>query len=100
MAKYELRLYLTGETREGKKALKRLKKVLEKQVEGEYNLEVIDIKKHPKLAEEEKILATPTVEKHLPLPVKRIIGKLDKKEEILFGLDLVPEEESLEKEDE
>jgi circadian clock protein KaiB len=45
--------------------------------------------KQPKLAEDDKILATPTLIKILPPPVARIIGDLSNREKILLGLDLV-----------
>ena len=44
---------------------------------------------HPNLAEDDKILATPTLIKILPPPVRRIIGDLSNKEKVLLGLDLV-----------
>ena len=42
----------------------------------------------PQLAEDEKILATPTVVKELPPPIRRIIGDLSDSERVLLGLDL------------
>lgn len=86
--KYELRLYITGNSPESKKTIKRLKDILGEELEGKYKLEVIDIKENPQIAEEEKILVTPVVEKKLPKPVKRIVGKLSDKEEVLSGLNL------------
>jgi circadian clock protein KaiB len=51
-------------------------------------LVIIDILQHPQLAEDEKILATPTLIKSLPLPIRRIIGDLSATEKVLLGLDL------------
>ena len=48
--------------------------------------------KNPQLAEEDKILATPTLSKILPPPVRRIIGDLSDRERVLIGLDLLFEE--------
>jgi len=53
---------------------------------------VIDVLKNPQLAEEDKILATPTLAKILPPPVRRIIGDLSDRERVLIGLDLLYEE--------
>jgi circadian clock protein KaiB len=50
---------------------------------------VIDVIKQPQLAEDDKILATPTLIKILPPPVARIIGDLSDREKVLLGLDLV-----------
>lgn len=92
MVKYELRLYITGKTEKTEKKIKKLRETLTEKLEDEYNLEVKDIKENPQLAEDEKILATPVVEKKLPKPVKRIIGELSNQEKILLGLDLVTKE--------
>jgi circadian clock protein KaiB len=53
---------------------------------------VIDVLKNPQLAEEDKILATPTLSKILPPPVRRIIGDLSDRERVLIGLDLLYDE--------
>jgi circadian clock protein KaiB len=87
--KYVLKLYVTGLTPRSQDAVKNLKKILNKDYKGVYSLRVIDVVKHPNLAEDDKILATPTLIKILPPPVRRIIGDLSNKEKVLLGLDLV-----------
>ena len=88
-AKYVLKLYVTGVTSRTKTALKNIKKILNEDYKGVYSLKVIDVIKQPKLAEDDKILATPTLIKILPPPVARIIGDLSDREKVLLGLDLV-----------
>jgi len=88
-----LKLYVTGKTDNSVKAIKNLKAVLETELKGLYTLEVIDVLEHPQLAEEDKILATPTLTKVLPPPVRKIIGDLSDKEKVLLGLDLTVEKE-------
>ena len=87
--KYVLKLYVTGMTPRSQAALKNLKKILNEDYKGAYSLKVIDVVKQPKLAEDDKILATPTLIKILPPPVTRIIGDLSDREKVLLGLDLV-----------
>ena len=87
--KYVLKLYVTGVTPRSQAAIKNLEKILDKDYKGVYSLKVIDVIKQPQLAEEDKILATPTLIKILPPPVARIIGDLSDKEKILLGLDFV-----------
>ena len=87
--KYVLKLYVTGTTPRSKVALKNIEKILSEDYKGVYSLNVIDVMKHPKLAEDDKILATPTLIKILPPPVARIIGDLSNREKVLLGLDLV-----------
>jgi circadian clock protein KaiB len=53
-----------------------------------YELIIIDVLETPELAEQEKIMATPTVIKELPLPTRRIIGDLTDENKVMMGLDL------------
>jgi circadian clock protein KaiB len=50
--------------------------------------EIIDILENPEIAEQEKILATPTLVKRFPAPVRKVIGDLSQREKVLFGLGL------------
>jgi circadian clock protein KaiB len=87
--KYLLKLFVTGQTQRSESAISDLRNICEEELKGEYDLIVIDILKRPQLAEDERILATPTVIKELPPPIRRIIGDLSEKEKVLLGLDLV-----------
>ncbi|MGK7933916.1 MAG: circadian clock protein KaiB [Microcystaceae cyanobacterium] len=89
---YVLKLYVAGNTPNSVRALKTLKNILEQEFKGVYALKVIDVLKNPQLAEEDKILATPTLSKILPPPVRKIIGDLSDREKVLIGLDLLYEE--------
>lgn len=86
--KYLLRLFITGKTAKSEQCIANLRKICEKDLNGEYKLEIIDVLEHPQLAEDEKILATPTLIKKLPPPVRRLIGDLSEAEKVLLGLDL------------
>jgi len=87
--KYVLKLYVTGETPRSRAALKNLENILDENYKGVYSVKVIDVIKHPQLAEDDKILATPALIKILPPPVARIIGDLSDRKKVLLGLDLV-----------
>jgi circadian clock protein KaiB len=86
--KYLLRLFITGKTDKSEQSIANLQSICEKDLRGEYELEVIDVLEKPQLAEDEKILATPTLIKKLPPPLRRLIGDLSDIEKVLFGLDL------------
>jgi circadian clock protein KaiB len=86
--KYLLRLYVTGMTPRSTEAIARIKTICEEYVAGRYELEVIDIYQQPTLAKGEQIIATPTLIKMLPLPLRRLVGDLSNKERVLLGLDL------------
>jgi circadian clock protein KaiB len=87
---YVLRLYVTGMTPRSAEALASIKAICEKHLQGRYDLEVIDLYQHPALASEEQIIATPTLIKRLPAPLRRLVGNLAHEERVLFGLDLQP----------
>lgn len=89
---YILKLYVAGNTPNSMRALKTLRNILENEFKGLYALKVIDVLKNPQLAEDDKILATPTLAKILPPPVRRIIGDLSDRERVLIGLDLLYDE--------
>lgn len=89
---YVLKLYVAGNTPNSVRALRTLNHILETEFQGVYALKVIDVLKNPQLAEEDKILATPTLAKVLPPPVRKIIGDLSDRERVLIGLDLLYEE--------
>jgi circadian clock protein KaiB len=86
--KYLLKLYVTGQTPRSLRAIANLRDLCEEELRGQYELFVIDVLERPQLAEDEKILATPTVVKELPSPMRRIIGDLSDSERVLLGLDL------------
>jgi circadian clock protein KaiB len=86
--RYVLKLYVTGLTRASGQAIERVRAVCEEHLHGRYELEVIDIYQRPALAKGEQIVATPTLIKVLPSPLRRYIGNLANVEKILFGLDL------------
>ena len=88
MKKIVLRLYVTGETPRSKRAVSGMRKICSEAFEGKANLEVINVLKHPQLAQDENILATPTLIRILPDPVRRLIGDFSNKEKVLLGLDL------------
>jgi circadian clock protein KaiB len=89
-AKYVLRLYITGMTPKSTRAIANVQKLCEKYMAGCYELEVIDIYQQPKLAAGEQIIATPTLIKKLPLPLRKLIGDMSDTEKFLVGIDLKP----------
>jgi circadian clock protein KaiB len=89
-AKFELRLYVAGQTPKSRTALANLKRICETHLAGEYSIEVIDLTKNPALASGDEILAVPTLVRRLPEPIRKIIGDLSNEERVLVGLDVQP----------
>ncbi len=88
--RWQLRLYVAGQTPRSIAALANLKKLCETHLPGQYEIEVIDLLKNPRLAAGDQILAIPTLVRKLPTPVKKIIGDLSNEVRVLVGLDLRP----------
>lgn len=83
-----LTLFITGSSPRAELAIANLRKVCEGELCGEYDLEIVDVLEHPERAEEAKILATPTLIKRLPPPLRRVVGDLSDKDKLLIGLEL------------
>ena len=83
-----MKLYVTGTSPRAEVAVANLRRICEQELRGEYELQVIDVLEHPQLAEDEKILATPTLIKQLPPPLRRVIGDLSDKDKVLLGLEV------------
>jgi circadian clock protein KaiB len=86
--KYVLRLYVTGMTAKSKLAVQNIKKICEENLKDRCDLEIIDIYRDPVLAKGDQIIATPTLIKKLPVPLRKFIGDMAETEKILVGLDL------------
>ena len=87
---YKLRLFVTGSTPRSARAIANMRKICEDSLSGQYDLEVVDVYENPQATRELQIIATPTLVKILPEPLRRIIGDLSDKERVLAGLNLTP----------
>jgi circadian clock protein KaiB len=85
---WELRLYVAGQTPRSLAAFANLKRICEEHLAGRYNIEVVDLMKHPQLAAGDQILAIPTLVRKLPQPLRKIVGDLRDTERALVGLQL------------
>jgi circadian clock protein KaiB len=86
---YVLRLYVSGMTPRSTEAINNLTAICNEHLKDRYELEVIDIYKHPELTATDQVIATPTLVKKLPLPLRRLVGTLSDEERVLVGLNLV-----------
>jgi len=86
--KYELRLYIAGQTPKSVNALNNITKYCEEFLKGKYKIEIIDLLETPQLAEGDQIFAIPTLVRKVPEPIRKIIGDLSNKEKVLVGLNI------------
>jgi len=87
--RYVLRLYVTGMSSRATRAIRNVREICDEHLKGCYDLEVVDVYQQPLLAKTEQIIAAPTLVKHLPLPLRRIIGDMSRRDRVLLGLDLI-----------
>jgi circadian clock protein KaiB len=85
---WKLRLYVAGQTPRSLSAFANLKRICEEHLSGRYQIEVIDLLKHPELAQMDQIIALPTLVRKLPEPIKRIVGDLSNSERVIVGMNL------------
>jgi len=87
-SKYVLRLYVAGATTRSRQAVLRVRRICETDLKGGYDLKVIDIYQQPIIARDGQILATPTLVREFPLPMRRLIGNLTNTRGLFVALDL------------
>jgi len=90
LERYELRLYVAGQTPRSLKAFENLKRICEEHLKDRYTIEIIDLVKNPKLAAGDQIIAIPALVRSLPLPVRKMIGDFSDTEKTIVGLDIKP----------
>lgn len=85
---YELRLFIAGNTGRSSAAVRSLEQICEQYIDDDFVIEVIDVLEQPREAEADRILATPTLLRKSPLPLRRIVGDLSDIETVLEALGL------------
>lgn len=81
-------LYVAGETPKSLSAISNLHRICAEHLDGRYIVEVVDLKKQPRLAREHGIVAIPTLVRQLPVPIRKIIGDLSDAEKVLVSLNV------------
>jgi circadian clock protein KaiB len=69
------RLYIAGSSERSLRAVKKIKEICEKELQGFYTLEIIDLYQQPARAIADQIVAAPTLVRRLPEPI-RLVGDL------------------------
>jgi len=86
---WRFKLYIAGETPRSLAAFANLKRVCELHLNKKFSIEVVDLRLHPGLARTDQIVATPSLVRQLPTPIKKIIGDLADEERLLTGLEIL-----------
>ena len=90
--KYVLRLFVAGATTRSRQAVLRVRQLCAAELKDNCTLEVIDIYQQPELARENQIVATPTLVREFPRPLRRFIGNLVNTAGLFDELDLITQD--------
>ena len=85
---YSFRLYVAGQTERTEAAVRDLRTLCESELQGRYDLEIIDVIERPDLAESEGILVAPTVVRLEPQPERWAFGDLSDRRRTAAALGL------------
>ena len=88
MDHYRLKLYVAGQSARSRSAIRNLNRICETVLNNRCDVQIVDVLEQPQIAESDGILATPTLIKEQPAPIRRIIGDLSDTERLLDGLDI------------
>jgi len=82
------RLYITGASPNSSRAITNLKKILERYLDGEYELDIIDVYQQPHIVQKVNIVALPLLVRKMPLPERRLIGDMSNHDKVIRSLGL------------
>ena len=91
MTTYSFRLYVVGQGERSLTAEANLRALCDARLPSGYEIDIIDATECPDMAEEQRILATPTVVRTAPLPQRRVIGDLADRRRAGYALGLPDE---------
>jgi circadian clock protein KaiB len=86
MNKVALKLFVTRGTPRSEEAVRNLRALCSHEDLLSCEISVIDVREDPNLAEELKIVFTPTLIKESPAPPRRIIGDLSNHQQVMQSL--------------
>lgn len=84
--KIVLQLYITGMSENSVRAIQNITQLCDQYLKNYFELEIIDIYKNPSVAEDQKIVFSPSLIRQFPLPKKTLIGDLSDTKKVFFGL--------------
>lgn len=88
--RWSLTLYVSGASPQSAAAVEAVRRICTEELDGEYELDVIDVHDAPAQVRADQVLAVPTLVKRLPAPLRRLVGDLADVERLRSGLDLAP----------
>ena len=91
--KLVLQLYVAGMSTRSMEAVENIQKFCSELLEDSFELEIIDLYKHPELAARQQIIFSPSLIKQLPLPKKMLVGSFSDTDRVVKGLGITIKEQ-------
>lgn len=91
MTFFKFKLYIAGQSPRSRSAIHNFQRIMDEEFSDRCDLEIIDVFEYPQKAEDDRILATPTLVKEGPPPIRRIIGDLSRTADVLKALEIAPD---------
>jgi circadian clock protein KaiB len=89
---YVLQVFVAGDKGRSRWAVENLRKICEKELPGQYKIEVVDVSKNPRAAIDNSLTALPVVVRSLPSPVRKFVGNWANEDHELVGFDLITQD--------
>lgn len=84
--RYSLTLYVSGASPQSMAAVETLRQLIDDELPGEVDLEVIDVREQPALLLRDQVFTAPTLVKRVPEPLRRLVGNLSDSTRLRLGL--------------
>jgi circadian clock protein KaiB len=89
---WALTLYISGASPHSVHAIENARRLCEEELGGQVDLDIIDVQLEPALVVRDQIVAAPTLVRHIPAPLRRVVGDLSDFGRVREALGLGPPE--------
>jgi circadian clock protein KaiB len=87
-AQFTLTLFVSGASITSADAIANVRDICDAHLSGRHRLDIVDLHQEPAMAREHNVLATPTLLKSHPTPVRVLVGDMSDHAKILVALDV------------
>jgi circadian clock protein KaiB len=85
---YALTLFVSGASESSAQAIANIRALCDAHLPGRHKLDIVDLHQEPGLAAGHHVLATPTLVKDFPLPLRMVVGDMSDHGRVLVALDV------------
>jgi circadian clock protein KaiB len=85
---YGMTLFISGASDSSSQAIANVRAICDLHLSGRYHLDIVDLNQEPVLAGQHNVLATPTLVRDHPLPMRMLVGDMSDHPRVLVALDI------------